>query len=133
MKCPLCGGAELVHDTRDRAYTYKGQTTTIAAVEGDYCPACGEAMFGPEESQRVSQAMLAFNKQVNGAEVDPFFILQVRRKLALGQREAGVLFGGGDTAFSRYENGKAKPPVALVQLFKVLDRHPELLQEIHPL
>ena len=133
MKCPVCGGAELVHDTRDLPYTYKGQTTTIEAVQGDYCPACAEVLTGPEESQRVSQAMLAFNKRVNGAGVDPFFILQVRKKLALDQREAGVLFGGGETAFSRYENGKVKPPVALVQLFKLLDRHPELLQEVHPL
>lgn len=34
------------------------------------------------------------------------------------------------SAFSRYENGKAKPPLALIQLLKVLDRHPELLGEI---
>jgi hypothetical protein len=26
MKCPVCGTAELVHDTRDVPYTYKGQT-----------------------------------------------------------------------------------------------------------
>ena len=38
--------------------------------------------------------------------------------------------GGGVNAFSRYENGKAKPPLALVKLFKVLDRYPELLEEI---
>ncbi len=33
-------------------------------------------------------------------------------------------------AFSRYENGKTKPPLALVKLLKVLDRHPELLKEV---
>jgi len=33
-------------------------------------------------------------------------------------------------AFSRYENGKTKPPLALVELLRVLDRHPELLSEI---
>ena len=44
--------------------------------------------------------------------------------------EAGEIFGGGVNAFSRYENGKTKPPVALVKLLKVLDRHPELLGEV---
>ncbi|MES2663686.1 MAG: type II toxin-antitoxin system MqsA family antitoxin, partial [Pseudomonadota bacterium] len=39
-------------------------------------------------------------------------------------------FGGGVNAFSRYENGKTKPPLALVKLFQVLDRHPELLNEV---
>jgi len=33
-------------------------------------------------------------------------------------------------AFSRYENGKTKPPLALVKLLKVLERHPDLLGEV---
>ena len=36
----------------------------------------------------------------------------------------------GVNAFSRYENGKTKPPLALVKLLKVLDHHPELLNEV---
>jgi len=39
-------------------------------------------------------------------------------------------YGGGVNAFSRYENGKTKPPLALVKLFKLLDRHPDLLDEL---
>jgi HTH-type transcriptional regulator/antitoxin MqsA len=61
---------------------------------------------------------------------DPAFIVSVRRKLALDQPEAAEIFGGGVNAFSRYENGKTKPSLALVKLLKVLDRHPELLDEI---
>ncbi len=38
MKCPVCGAAELIHDTRDLPYTYKGESTVIQAVTGDYCP-----------------------------------------------------------------------------------------------
>ncbi|MGH2430592.1 MAG: type II toxin-antitoxin system MqsA family antitoxin [Pseudomonas sp.] len=33
-------------------------------------------------------------------------------------------------AFSRWENGKMRPPVALIELFKLLDRRPELFEEI---
>lgn len=130
MKCPLCTAAELVHDTRDLPYTYKGETTLIPAVTGDFCPACGEAILDTAESTRTSAAMLDFNKQVNASIVDPGFIAGVRKKLALDQREAGEIFGGGVNAFSRYENGKTKPPLALVKLLKVLDRHPELLNEV---
>jgi len=79
---------------------------------------------------RYSAAMLAFNKQVNAASVDPDFITRVRNKRAVDQREAAEIFGGGVNAFSRYENGKTRPPLALVKLLKVLDRHPELLNEI---
>lgn len=130
MKCPTCGAADLVHDTRDLPYTYKGESTTIPAVTGDFCSACGEAILERSESVRTSQLMLKFNKQVNAAIVDPEFIASVRKKLKLDQREAAEIFGGGVNAFSRYENGKTKPPLALVKLLKVLDRHPDLLSEI---
>lgn len=130
MKCPVCGAAELVHDTRDLPHTYKGQTTLMPSVTGDFCPACSESILDSTESERVMREMRAFAKQVNAAIVDPDFIVSVRKKLALDQREAAEIFGGGVNAFSRYENGKTKPPLALVKLLKVLDRHPELLSEV---
>jgi HTH-type transcriptional regulator/antitoxin MqsA len=122
--------AELVHDTRDMPYIYKGESTLIPAVTGDFCPACDESILDAVESRRTMNFMLEFNKQVNAAIVDPGFIAEVRKKLALDQREAAEIFGGGVNAFSRYENGKTKPPMALVKLLKLLDRHPELLSEI---
>lgn len=81
-------------------------------------------------ANRTMALMLAFNKQVNAASVDPSYITTVRKKLDLDQREAAEIFGGGVNAFSRYENGKTKPPLALVKLLKMLDRHPELLAEV---
>lgn len=130
MKCPVCGAAKLVHDTRDLPYTYKGETTLIPAVTGDFCPACAESILDAAESDRVMKEMREFSKQVNAAIVDPQFIASVRKKLKLDQREAAEIFGGGANAFSRYENGKTKPPLALVKLLKVLDRHPDLLSEV---
>ena len=130
MKCPSCGAANLVHDTRDLPYTYKGETTILPQVTGDFCSACDESILDAEESRRTMNLMLEFNKQVNASIVDPGFIASVRKKLDLDQREAAEIFGGGVNAFSRYENGKTKPPLALVKLLKVLDRHPDLLDEV---
>ena len=130
MKCPNCGAAKLVHDTRDLPYAYKGESTILPQVTGDFCPACDESILNAAESRRTMQLMLAFSKQVNASFVDPNFIASVRKKLDLDQREAAEIFGGGVNAFSRYENGKTKPPLALVKLLKVLDRHPELLCEV---
>ncbi|MBL8199405.1 MAG: type II toxin-antitoxin system MqsA family antitoxin [Chromatiales bacterium] len=133
MPCPACGTTQLVHDTRELPYTYKGETTSIPGVVGEYCPSCGEVVLDAIESARVNAAMLAFNRQVNANAVDPAFIASVRKKLALDQREAAEIFGGGVNAFSRYENGKTRPPLALVKLLKMLDRHPELLAEVRRL
>lgn len=130
MKCPICAEAELVHDTRDLPYTYKGESTILPNVTGDFCPACGEAILDSGEAERTGALMREFSKQVNAAIVDPGFIASVRKKLNLDQREAAEIFGGGVNAFSRYENGKTKPPLALIKLLKVLDRHPDLLAEV---
>src|ERR1035441_1781153 len=123
MKCPVCGAAELIHDTRDIPYRYKGKTT-ILTTTGDFCPACGESIHDMEDSERVMRGMQAFSKQVNADLVDPAFIVKVRKKLALDQREAAEIFGGGVNAFSRYENGKTKPSLALVKLLRVLTSTP---------
>jgi HTH-type transcriptional regulator / antitoxin MqsA len=130
MKCPICGAGKLVRDTRDVPYTYKGESTVLPQVTGNFCSACDESVLDAAESRRTMNLMLAFNKQINASIVDPDFIVRVRKKLDLDQREAGEIFGGGVNAFSRYENGKTKPPLALVKLLKVLDRHPDLLNEV---
>jgi HTH-type transcriptional regulator/antitoxin MqsA len=127
MKCPICAEQDLVFDTRDIDYTYKGETTKISSVSGEFCSSCGEMILDSAKAQRVSEAMLEFNKQVNASSVDPKYIAGVRKKLKLGQQEAAEIFGGGVNAFSRYETGKTKPPLALVKLLRVLDSHPELL------
>ena len=67
MKCPVCGAAELIHDTRDLPYTYKGETTVIPAVTADFCPACDESITDMAETERVMREMQAFNRQVNAA------------------------------------------------------------------
>ena len=59
MKCPTCGAATLVHDTRDVPYIYKGESTTLPQVTGDFCTACDEfilnaAVAAEEKGYRVS-------------------------------------------------------------------------------
>ena len=130
MKCPECGAAELKPMRRDLPHTYKDHIPIIPNVSGHECPVCDEILVSMEDGKRVSDAMLAFNREVNAMLGDPDFIAGVRKKLNLNQGEAGEIFGGGVNAFSRYETGTTKPPLALVKLFKVLDRHPELLNEI---
>ena len=132
MKCVSCGKGPMVHETRDISYTYKAQTTSIPDVSGDYCSVCGESLHTEDEAEYLSSQMMAFAKEINGASVKPEFITDTRKLLKLDQRQAAEIFGGGHNAFSRYENGKTQPPLALVQLFKLLANHPELITELKP-
>lgn len=106
----------------------------IKQVEGKWCSSCGEveldAGLEDSEADRVSREMGAFIKQVNAQLSDAEFIHMVRKNLGLKQKEAAKLFGGGHNGFSRYETGRTVPPVALLLLFKLLDKHPELINEI---
>jgi HTH-type transcriptional regulator/antitoxin MqsA len=113
-------------------YTYKGKKAVIKAVKGQFCdnPKCRRVVMDMGESVRTSKEMLEFNKKVN-AKLTPIDLLtQVREQLKLTQQQAAKVFGGGPNAFSRYESGKTKPPVALVKLFRVLHKHPDLFEEI---
>lgn len=130
MKCPVCGAAELIHDMRDIPYSYKGESTTILMVTGEFCPACDEVVLNREHGDRYSEWVGTFQRQVDAAFVYPYYITKVSKKLNLDQRQAAEIFGGGMNAFSYYENGKAKPPLAVVKLLKLLDRHPDLLDEL---
>lgn len=81
MKCPCCGAAELICDTRHVSYAHKGETTDIPDVTGDFCPVCGEVVLDRKEGGRYSQLIGAFQKQVNASYVDPGFIVEVRKSL----------------------------------------------------
>jgi HTH-type transcriptional regulator/antitoxin MqsA len=132
MKCPTCGTGKLVAAVRDVPYTYKGKRTVIKAVRGAFCNnrRCREVVMEMGESVRTSKEMLEFNKRVNTALTPIGLLTEVRERLNLTQQQAAKVFGGGPNAFSRYESGKTKPPVALVKLFKVLHKHPGLFGEI---
>ena len=53
-----------------------------------------------------------------------------RKKLGLTQAQAGILFGGGASAFSEYERGKTQPHKSTVLLLRLLGKHPDLLAEV---
>lgn len=127
--CLQCDdGTLLVHAARDMDFTYRDQTSTVAAVSGWHCPVCGECEFDDGEGTRYSAAMDIFAATVDRELADS--LRAIRKKLGLKQADAARLFGGGINAFSEYERGKTRPPRATVVLLRLLDRHPELLAEI---
>ncbi|PWC16160.1 antitoxin [Brenneria roseae subsp. roseae] len=130
MKCPNCGGAELVQGAKDVPYSFRGKKTVLPAIDGLHCTVCHEVIMNKTESAAYLAKIADFKNSVIAETVEPAYIVKVRKKLDLTQREASAIFGGGVNAFSRYEKGKAQPHPSTIKLLKVLDRHPELLSEI---
>jgi HTH-type transcriptional regulator/antitoxin MqsA len=108
--------------------TYRTLRATVRAVDGWHCPECGEVEFAEQEGVRYAEALEKLRMKVDAEESAE--LARIRKKLKLSQRSAAAIAGGGVNAFSRYENGKAKPVAAVIKLFRLLDKHPELINEI---
>lgn len=123
--CPICAEGVLHDGSKTVAQDYKGHPYE-AQVRGAFCDKCNEAILTYDASEEA--AWLAFRDQVDRQEASE--LESIRKRLKLTQAQAAKLAGGGKNAFSRYERGQAKPVAAVINLFKLLDKHPDLIKEL---
>ena len=123
--CPMCGHGSLRDALKRSTEQYKGHPFETNN-RGAFCDHCEEGFVVFDSRQE--KAWLSFREKVDAHEAAE--LARIRKKLKLTQMQAGQLAGGGKNAFSRYERGHAKPVSAVVNLFRLLDRHPELLAEL---
>jgi HTH-type transcriptional regulator/antitoxin MqsA len=126
--CLNCEKGDMVRSKIDSLIEYRGHSATVHALEGWHCPECGEVEFVGNEGVRYAEALEKLQLKIDAEESAE--LARIRKKLKLSQRRAAAIAGGGVNAFSRYENGKARPVAAVVNLFRLLDKHPELIDEI---
>jgi HTH-type transcriptional regulator/antitoxin MqsA len=115
---------------QDESFTvsHRGMTTTVARLSGWRCARCGEVEFDAQSARLYAEAGDAL--VLRERERQSIEIRRIRRKLGLSQIVAARLTGGGHNAFSRYERGEAIPMPAVINLFRLLDKHPELLKDL---
>ena len=128
MKCPACGHPKMAAKTKDETLAHGGQSLTLHAMQGQFCPSCGEGVWDAESYRRYTEAQAALVRTVK--EDISADIRRIRKNLKLTQTELAQAFGVGKVAFSRYERGETRPPGPIVKLLKLIERHPELLAEI---
>lgn len=129
-KCLDCETGAAMTRFEDEAFAieHAGMTTQVQGLSGWRCATCDEVEFDAESARRYAaagDALVLHDRARQSRE-----IRRIRRKLGLTQVAAARLTGGGHNAFSRYERGEAAPLPAVVNLFRLLDRHPELLREL---
>jgi len=129
-KCSQCESNKDMVRFRDQTFTIKHavMTAKVEGLSGWRCASCGEVEFDAASARRYAaagDALVMRDRERQSKE-----IRRIRRKLGLSQIAAARLTGGGHNAFSRYERGEAAPLPAVVNLFRLLDKHPELLADL---
>ena len=128
--CPNCEEGRLHKDVRDVTISRQKLTITVKNIAGLFCDHCEEIEFddATDSAQRYAAAgdQLVLQNRATAATA----LKKQRKRLKLTQEQASRLTGGGHNAFSRYETGVATPLPAVVNLFCLLDKHPEMLSEL---
>lgn len=126
--CPQCASTMQRFESRSQQLAVEGDATTVENLSGWSCPSCDEAIFDDESAKRYAAAGDVLILAARARRQDE--IRRIRKRLKLTQIEASHLVGVGKVAFSRYECGKTQAPGALIKLLRLIDRHPELIDEL---
>jgi HTH-type transcriptional regulator/antitoxin MqsA len=121
-------GAILSRGVRPFMVTYKGESLTVD-LPGYYPQGDGDGVVVGDDMRVVDEALRALKERLDGVP-SPATIRRIRRKLKLSQRRAGELLKVGQNAFDKYERGLVEPSGPTSQLIMVLDRHPEIVEEL---
>jgi HTH-type transcriptional regulator/antitoxin MqsA len=121
-------GETLTRGVRPFAVTYKGESMTVD-LPGYYPASDGESVHVGDDMIAVDAALRLLKEKIDGVPA-PATIRRMRTKLKLSQREAGSLFKVGENAFDKYERGLIEPSGPTIQLMALLEKHPELLDEL---
>jgi len=115
--CEACGEGRL-HPRIDRfLMEYKGSSQDLVRHH-HVCNECKGDYTLPEDLRANRREVIRFQKMVEAIPLG-CEIRDMRLNAGLSQQEAGILFGGGPTAFSKYEADDLVPNEAMVNLIKL--------------
>ncbi|MGG5290571.1 type II TA system antitoxin MqsA family protein [Pseudomonas shirazensis] len=129
--CHCCGAASL-HPFKDRSYEIgRGSLKRdLQGLSGFECLECGEIEFDADSATRYSNA--SDESVIDTQKAVGAYIRHVRSNLKITQRVAAEkISGGGHNAFSRYEKAEVAPAKSLILLIYLLDKYPNLINDIN--
>ena len=125
--CPSCGGV-MTRGTRPETLHLDGHSITYMQP-GWHCSECDDGILVDSDNEVHDAAVRELTAMVNGAPISPLTIRTAREAVGLSQREAGVVFGGGPTAFHKYESGQQVPSQGMAKLLRLALQRPELFRQ----
>lgn len=129
-KAPICPetGKPMARGLRPLEVSYKGQSTTVE-MPGWYCGDSSESIHTADDLKVSDAALKELRVEVENL-LSPQEIKRIRTAIGLNQREAGAILGGGPNAFQKYEQNTVTVSKPMSNLLRVLERHPEEVEEL---
>lgn len=120
--CPVCGLGHIKSETGLKEFEYRGATLTGSHTD-EFCDACGTLLQSPE-TVRENVRSIQRAKNVHDSLLVGEDIRKFRDSFELTQRLAADLFGGGPTAFAKYECDEISHNVAMDRLLRLCMENP---------
>jgi len=117
--CPVCDSDSVAVQHVTNKAEYKGVAMEIPMAVC-VCDTCGSESAGKLEMKFNRREYLSFRREVEGL-LSASEIKKIRKKFELTQSQAGKLFGGGATAFNKYENNDVAQSEALDCMLRLVD------------
>lgn len=123
-------GEALTRGVRKVTFTYKGHSLTVD-MPGYYAKGEGtdEGVHVGADLEVSDRALRELKRRAEGIP-GPQQIRAIRERLGLSQRAAGQVLGIGANAFAKYETDRDIPSGPTRQLLRLLEKHPELVEEL---
>lgn len=115
--CPVCGQGHITRDVFPENFDHRGVTLVAQRIE-EYCDACGTLLQTPEivreNSRNKQRAINQHEGMLTGAQIQA-----MREQFGLTQKVAAQLFGGGPTAFAKYEADEISHNLSMDRLLRL--------------
>ena len=122
--CPICAKGHLTQKKESDDVKFGDERVIVDGLLFSICDACGSEVTSPEESRHNKRLILEKKKQLDGF-LSGKEIRMIRKECGITQQEASKIFGGGEAAFSKYENGDLVQSTAMDRLLRVAYAIPE--------
>ena len=123
-----CGNTspEIRHEAR--VITFAGNEYPVVE-EYYYCKNCSHEWVSPAQLKESLAQVTAIKRRAQGF-LAPQDIKALRERHGLTQKQAAIIFGGGDNAFSKYERGEIYPSAAMDKLMCLFNTIPEVKKRL---
>jgi len=124
--CPSCDGI-MRRGIKPDTVTYQGESLTYDQP-GWHCESCDDGILADTDNAVHDAALHEVMARAKKSPISPLLIRAAREAVGVSQREAGRVFGGGPTAFYKYETARAVPSEGMANLLRLALEQPERFQ-----